>query len=118
MIYAGFAPGMSVFYTEIRQVLFLINVNFAYCEKHQKSLPYAVLMETMIPLITGIEVGLSILLSICILLQHRASGLSATFGGAGATYVQRRGAEKLLFQVTIWTSVLFFGLAVVLLVIS
>ena len=29
-----------------------------------------------------------------ILLQHRASGLSATFGGTGSSYVQRRGAEK------------------------
>ncbi len=53
---------------------------------------------------------IGILLSIVIVLQHRASGLSATFGGAGTTYVQRRGAEALLFKATVWLSVIFFGL--------
>ncbi len=61
-----------------------------------------------------IELVLALSMSLFILLQHRASGLSATFGGAGATYVQRRGAEKVLFKVTIWISVIFFALAIVL----
>ncbi len=60
------------------------------------------------------EVAISLLLSLLILLQHRASGLSATFGGAGATYVQRRGAEKVLFRFTIWLSVAFFAIAVLM----
>jgi len=55
---------------------------------------------------------IGILLSIVITLQQRASGLSATFGGTGATFVQRRGAEALLFQSTIWLSVIFFGLGI------
>ncbi|MEK7563693.1 MAG: preprotein translocase subunit SecG [Patescibacteria group bacterium] len=63
-------------------------------------------------IITTVHVIVAILLSISILLQHRASGLSATFGGTGATYVQRRGAEKLLYQVSIWLSVAFFALAI------
>lgn len=63
-------------------------------------------------IITTIHVIIAILLSISILLQHRASGLSATFGGSGATFVQRRGAEKLLYQVSIWLSVAFFALAI------
>ena len=54
----------------------------------------------------------AILLIFSILLQHRASGLSATFGGGGTTYVQRRGAEKLLFQVSVGISIVFFGLAI------
>ena len=61
-----------------------------------------------------VELVLALLISLFILLQHRASGLSATFGGAGATYVQRRGAEKIIFKLTIWMSVVFFGLAIVL----
>ena len=61
-----------------------------------------------------IEVALGVLITLMILLQHRASGLSATFGGTGATYVQRRGAEKALFTVTIWLSVAFYLLAVLL----
>ena len=63
-------------------------------------------------IITTVHVIVAILLSISILLQHRASGLSATFGGTGATYVQRRGAEKLMYQVSIWLSVAFFALAI------
>lgn len=58
-----------------------------------------------------IQVILALLLSVFILLQHRASGLSATFGGAGTTYVQRRGAEKVLFTMTIWIAVAFFAIA-------
>jgi protein translocase SecG subunit len=59
-----------------------------------------------------IHVGIALLLSISILLQHRASGLSATFGGSGATFVQRRGAEKILYQGSIWLSIAFFALAI------
>ena len=65
-------------------------------------------------LLLTIEVALGLLISLLILLQHRASGLSATFGGAGATYVQRRGAEKLLFSATIWLTVAFFAIAVLM----
>jgi protein translocase SecG subunit len=49
--------------------------------------------------------------------QHRASGLSATFGGTGTTYVQRRGAERVLFTLTVWISVAFFVIAVALMYI-
>jgi len=61
-----------------------------------------------------LEAVLGSLLALMILLQHRASGLSATFGGGGTTYVQRRGAEKVLFQLSVWVSVAFFGLAAVM----
>ena len=63
--------------------------------------------------ITIIHVAIAITLSISILLQHRASGLSATFGGSGSTYVQRRGAEKLLYHASVWLSVVFFALAII-----
>jgi protein translocase SecG subunit len=65
-------------------------------------------------LITTILVADSILLSLCILLQHRAAGLSAAFGGIGTSYAQRRGAEKLLYQASIWMSVIFFALSILL----
>jgi protein translocase SecG subunit len=63
-------------------------------------------------MITTVEIIVSILLTICILLQHRTSGLTATFGGGGATFVQRRGAEKFIYKASIWLSVIFFSLAV------
>ena len=55
----------------------------------------------------------AILLTICIVIQTRSSGLSATFGGSGAAnVVQRRGAELVIFKATIWLSVAFFALSV------
>ena len=57
---------------------------------------------------------LAVLLIGSIVIQTRASGLSATFGGSGTSnVVQRRGAEKLVFRASIWLSVAFFVLAVV-----
>lgn len=61
-----------------------------------------------------LQVICAILLIICITVQHRASGLSSTFGGSGASLVvQRRGAERLIFNATIWLSVIFFALSIV-----
>ena len=57
---------------------------------------------------------IAVLLSIAILLQHRVSGLTSTFGGSGAVYVQRRGAEKVVYKLTILLSVFYFGIAVLL----
>lgn len=59
-----------------------------------------------------LQIILSLLLCACVLLQHRTSGLTATFGGSGAVHVQRRGAEKIIYQATWWISGLFFLLAV------
>ena len=54
-----------------------------------------------------------ILLSLSIILQQRASGLSAVFGGTGgSSYVQRRGGEALLFKSAVSLSVLFFALGI------
>ncbi|MEK7591727.1 MAG: preprotein translocase subunit SecG [Patescibacteria group bacterium] len=69
-----------------------------------------------VPLLTTIlqflQIATGILLILGILIQHRASGLSQTFGGAGATFVQRRGAERAVYIFSVWLSVAFFVLAV------
>ena len=65
-------------------------------------------------ILTVIEICLGALTAILILLQHRASGLSAAFGGSGSTYVQRRGAEKVLFTFTVWTVAAFLIVALVM----
>ena len=64
-------------------------------------------------IVIAAQVIVSVLLIGSILLQHRASGLSATFGGSGASYVQRRGAEEVVFRSTIWLSAAFFILTIV-----
>ncbi len=61
-----------------------------------------------------VEAVIGSLMCLLILLQHRASGLSAAFGGTGSTYVQRRGAERALYVLTVWLSVAFIGVAIVL----
>lgn len=57
------------------------------------------------------QIAISILLIAAILLQQRGTGLSATFGGEGNIYRTKRGLEKLIFVATIVLAVLFFGLA-------
>ncbi len=61
-----------------------------------------------------IEAVIAVLLSLAILVQHRVSGLTSTFGGSGAITVQRRGAEKVIYKFTIILSVAFFAIAVLL----
>jgi protein translocase SecG subunit len=62
--------------------------------------------------ISILEAIVSVLLIICILVQQRSSGLTNATGGVG-TYVQRRGAEKVLYQATYLFSALFFLLIIV-----
>ena len=61
-----------------------------------------------------IEAIIAVLLSLCILVQHRVSGLTSTFGGSGAVYVQRRGAEKVIYKLTVILAIAFFAIAVLL----
>jgi len=61
----------------------------------------------MINIFKIIQVILAILLVVAILLQQRGSGLGMAFGGEGNVYRSRRGAEKLLFIITIVLAVLF-----------
>ena len=54
----------------------------------------------------------SVVLTTMILLQAKGGGLGSAFGGDNTSiYKTRRGFDKLLFQATIVTSVVFFSLA-------
>ncbi len=68
-------------------------------------------------ILIAIEAVVAGILSIFILLQHRASGLTSTFGGGGATFVQRRGAEKVIFRASVVLAAIFFVLALVILAV-
>jgi len=61
---------------------------------------------------TIIQLVLAIFLIIIILPQQRGSGLGSAFGGGGNIYGSRRGVDKILFQITIVISVLFFVAAI------
>lgn len=64
-----------------------------------------------------VQIAISVLLVAAILLQQRGTGLSATFGGEGNVYRTKRGLEKLLFAATIVLAALFFGSALLSIVL-
>ncbi|KPJ85577.1 hypothetical protein AMJ57_02625 [Parcubacteria bacterium SG8_24] len=59
------------------------------------------------------QVVVSAVLVTAIILQARGTGLGSAFGGEGNVYRTKRGVEKILFRSTIVFAVLFFGLALV-----
>lgn len=62
-------------------------------------------------IIQGLQVVLAVLIIIGVLLQQRAAGFSSGVVG-GVNIVQRRGAEKLLYQGTIVLAIAFLVLSV------
>lgn len=57
--------------------------------------------------ISFIQIILGALLVLVIIIQQKGSGLGSSFGGDMGFYRTKRGAEKLLFYVTIGLSVAF-----------
>lgn len=57
--------------------------------------------------LTIFQVVVSVLLMLFILSQARGAGLSSVFGGTGGFYHTKRGAEKVVFIITIVLAVLF-----------
>lgn len=57
------------------------------------------------------QIVLAVLLTACILLQARGTGVGVAFGGGGNVYRTKRGVEKKLFHLTIIFAILFFGVA-------
>lgn len=54
-----------------------------------------------------VQVVLSLALIMTIIVQQKGAGLSATFGGSGGFIPTKRGAEKLLENLTIIIAILF-----------
>jgi preprotein translocase subunit SecG len=63
------------------------------------------------------QIAVSILLVVLIMLQPRGTGLGSTFGGEGNVYFTKRGAEKIIFVLTIILAAAFIGLAFLNLII-
>ncbi len=60
-----------------------------------------------------IQLILAVVLVVVILLQQKGSGMGAAFGGSGAVYTTRRGVDKILHNVTIVVSIIFFLVAII-----
>ncbi|PIZ46083.1 preprotein translocase subunit SecG [candidate division WWE3 bacterium CG_4_9_14_3_um_filter_41_6] len=61
-------------------------------------------MDIVIP---AIQIVAAILLITLVLLQTKGVGLSGAFGGGGEVFYTRRGAEKIIFWLTIFVSLVF-----------
>ncbi|HRH23740.1 MAG TPA: preprotein translocase subunit SecG [Candidatus Magasanikbacteria bacterium] len=57
------------------------------------------------------------LLVIAILLQQKGTGIGGAFGGTTGVYTTRRGVDRILFNITIALSILFFAVALVNLIV-
>ncbi len=68
-------------------------------------------------ILTIIQLVLAVALVVVILLQQKGSGLGAAFGGSSNIYSTKRGVDKILFHATIVVSLLFFGVAILSLMV-
>ncbi len=77
-------------------------------------------MQLLAALLPYIQIGLSILLTAAILLQHSDAGLGEALGGSGGTvgYHTRRGLERYLFRGTIVLGILFIVVALAAILIK
>lgn len=57
---------------------------------------------------TILQMIFAVILIVVVLLQQKGSGLGAAFGGSGTVYTTRRGVDKILYNITIVVSILFF----------
>ena len=64
-----------------------------------------------------IQIVLAIFIILAILIQQKGTGLGGTFGGEISFYRTKRGAEKMLFYLTIGLVVLFILSSIIGLII-
>lgn len=60
-----------------------------------------------------IQIILGVLLILLIVLQSKGTGMGTAFGGDMGFYGTKRGAEKMLFVLTILVSIVFFVLSII-----
>lgn len=68
------------------------------------------MLSTVLTIIQLVIAGFLVLV---ILLQQKGAGLGSAFGGTGGVYTSRRGVDRILFNITIVFSLVFFALALI-----
>jgi protein translocase SecG subunit len=64
------------------------------------------------------QIILGVALIAGVLIQSKGEELGGIFGGQQGVYQTRRGADKLLFTITIFVAIAFFALAIANVVLS
>ena len=89
------------------------------CTRSRLSLALRYTHFTMLNTFLGIaQIILSIALTAGVLLQSKGEELGGVFGGQQGVYQTRRGVDRLLFTITIFVAIAFFGLAIVNVILS
>lgn len=71
----------------------------------------------MKPIISLFQIILAVLLILIIIIQQKGTGLGSTFGGDLSFYRTKRGAEKMIFNLTIILAFLFIALSIIGLIV-
>ena len=64
-----------------------------------------------------LQIVLATLIIVVIIVQQKGTGLGSTFGGELSFYRTKRGAERMLFYVTIALSILFIASSILGLIV-
>jgi preprotein translocase subunit SecG len=65
------------------------------------------------PVLVGLQILVALILIALILLQAKGGGLGTVYGGSGQIYHTKKGVEKLVYYLTIFTAILLTGLVLV-----
>ena len=72
----------------------------------------------LLTVLTVVQAIISAILITLVLLQAKGQGWSMSFGGGGSVYRTRRGAERLVFNGTIVSAILFAVNSLILVILS
>ncbi|MBN2002315.1 MAG: preprotein translocase subunit SecG [Anaerolineae bacterium] len=76
-------------------------------------------MSAYMSLLSVVQIILSVALVVLVLLEVRSSGVGSAFGGGLSSLTRkRRGPELLIFRLTVGTSIVFFLIAILNILIA
>lgn len=61
----------------------------------------------MKPVLIILQIAVSVLLVAVVLLQVKGTGLGSTFGGSSQLYQSKKGVEKIVFNGTVFLTIVF-----------
>lgn len=73
----------------------------------------------IISILKVLQLILAVVMIISILLQQQGAGMGAGFGGSGGgVQTTRRGVEKILYNISIVVSIIFFSISLLVVILQ